>query len=84
MSWGVPHIPAPKRPRGDVGPSLFRQSIMVSFTARTTTRREIRAKSAGRAARAARAKAGTPKFPIHPPGYDPKAADAKPATKATK
>ncbi len=25
--------------------------------------------------------AGTPKFPVHPEGYDPKAADAKPAKK---
>jgi len=24
---------------------------------------------------------GTPKFPVHPEGYDPKAADAKPAKK---
>ena len=52
---------------------------MVSYTRQTTTRREIRAKGAGRAAKRARAKAGTPAFPIHPPGYDPKAADARPA-----
>lgn len=57
---------------------------MVSFTAKTTTRREIRAKSAGRASRAARAKAGTPSFPIHPEGYDPKAPDAKPALSTEK
>jgi hypothetical protein len=51
---------------------------MVSFTRHTTTRRELRAKSAGRTAKRERAKAGTPAFPIHPEGYDPKAADAKP------
>ena len=50
---------------------------MVSLTAKSTTRREIRAKSAGRASRAKRAKQGTPAFPIHPEGYDAKAPDAK-------
>lgn len=50
---------------------------MVSFTRFTKTRREIRAKSLGKAARRARAKAGTPAFPIHPEGYDPKAPDAR-------
>ncbi len=53
---------------------------MVSLTAKSTTRREIRAKSAGRAARAKRAKQGTPAFPIHPDGYDAKAPDAKPSS----
>lgn len=52
---------------------------MVSYTRQTTTRREIRAKSAGRAAKRARAKAGTPAFPIHPEGYDSQAPDARPA-----
>jgi len=51
---------------------------MVSYTRQTTTRREIRAKTAGRAAKRARAKAGTPAFPVHPPGYDANAADARP------
>ncbi len=51
---------------------------MVSNTRHTQTRREIRAKSAGTAQKRARAKAGTPAFPIHLEGYDPKAADAKP------
>lgn len=55
---------------------------MVSYTAKTTTRREIRAKSAGRKTRIARNKAGTPPFPIHPEGYDPKAADARPVSTA--
>jgi len=54
---------------------------MVSLTAKSTTRREIRAKSAGRASRAKRAKQGTPAFPVHPAGYDANAADAKPAAK---
>lgn len=51
---------------------------MVSNTRHTQTRREIRAKSAGTATKRARAKAGTPAFSVHPEGYDPKAADAKP------
>ena len=54
---------------------------MVSYTGKTTTRREIRAKTAGRASRALKAKAGTPAFPIHPEGYDPNAPDAKPQAK---
>jgi hypothetical protein len=51
---------------------------MVSLTAKSTSRREIRAKSAGRASRAKRAKQGTPSFPVHPAGYDASAPDAKP------
>jgi hypothetical protein len=50
---------------------------MVSLTGKTTTRREIRAKTAGRSTRTQRGKSGTPAFPVHPEGYDPKAADAK-------
>lgn len=50
---------------------------MVSNTRQTQTRREMRAKAAGKAAKRARAKAGTPVFPIHPEGYDPKAPDAR-------
>lgn len=58
---------------------------MVSFTAKSRTRRQIRAKSAGRARRALKGKSGTPSFPIHPEGYDPKAPDAKPqASEASK
>lgn len=52
---------------------------MVSFTQHTDRRRALRAKSAGRLAATKRAKLGTtPRFPIHPEGYDPNAADAKP------
>lgn len=50
---------------------------MVSLTRHTRTRREIRKKTAGRATGKVRAKDGTPAFPIHPEGYDPKAPDAK-------
>lgn len=56
---------------------------MVSYTRHTTTRREIRAKAAGRATKRARAQAGTPAFPIHPEGYDSKAPDAKPENAAS-
>jgi hypothetical protein len=51
---------------------------MVSATKHTQTRRAIRQRRAGRAAKRARFRAGTESFPIHPEGYDPKAADAKP------
>jgi hypothetical protein len=50
---------------------------MVSATQHTWTRRAIRQRRAGRLAKRARSQAGTPKFPIHPEGYDPKAPDAK-------
>jgi len=39
----------------------------------------MRASGAGRANKRARVKQGTPAFAVHPPGYDPKAADAKKA-----
>ena len=72
---GFPHIPRPRDP-----PVTLNQVFkMVSNTRHTQTRREIRAKSAGTATKRARAKAGTPAFPIHPEGYDPKSADAKPS-----
>jgi hypothetical protein len=51
---------------------------MVSNTRQTQTRREIRGKSAGSARKRFNAKNGTPAFAVHPEGYDPKAADAKP------
>jgi len=50
---------------------------MVSSTKQTETRRSMNASRAGRARKRAAAKAGMPAFPIHPPGYDPKAPDAK-------
>jgi hypothetical protein len=50
---------------------------MVSSTRQTERRRAIRASGAGRAQKRARVKLGTPVFPVHPPGYDPKAPDAK-------
>jgi len=55
---------------------------MVSYTRQTQTRREMRAKSAGRRDKRARAQAGNPAFPVHPEGYDPTAPDAKPAAPA--
>lgn len=38
---------------------------------------------AGRANKKARVKAGTPRFPVHPEGYDAGAPDAKKINKAT-
>ncbi len=50
---------------------------MVSSTRQTERRRELKSNKLGRAQRRARVQAGTPAFPVHPEGYDPKAADAK-------
>lgn len=50
---------------------------MVSSTRQSERRRVINKKRGGRDNKKARARAGTPAFPIHPEGYDPKAADAK-------
>lgn len=52
---------------------------MVSSTKQTERRRSIRAGNQGRTKTKARLRAGTPRFPIHPDGYDPKAPDAKKA-----
>lgn len=51
----------------------------MSLTQKTDRRRELNHKRAGKVQRRRRALAGTPPFPIQPEGYDPKAADAKPA-----
>jgi hypothetical protein len=50
---------------------------MVSSTRQSERRREINTRRAGRLKKKARQRAGTPAFPIHPEGYDPKAPDAK-------
>jgi hypothetical protein len=50
---------------------------MVSSTKQTWRRRDMNTARAGRSQKRARVKAGTPAFPIHPEGYDAKAADAK-------
>jgi hypothetical protein len=50
---------------------------MVSNTRQSQTRREMRHQSMGRGAAKLRAKLGTPAFPVHPPGYDANAPDAR-------
>jgi hypothetical protein len=50
---------------------------MVSNTKFSERRRAINTSRAGRADKRKRAKTGTPAFPIHPEGYNPKAPDAK-------
>jgi hypothetical protein len=50
---------------------------MVSSTRQSERRRNIRSGNAGRARKSAESRASTPKFPIHPEGYDPTAPDAK-------
>ncbi len=55
---------------------------MVSRTQKTERRRYNRDRSLARARKRQAAKAGTPVFPVHPAGYDPNAADAKPQKSA--
>jgi hypothetical protein len=50
---------------------------MVSNTKQTMTQRARRQKRMNRRRKRLMAKKGTPTFPIHPEGYDPKAADAR-------
>ncbi len=50
---------------------------MVSSTRQTERRRNLRAGNAGRNRKRTEAQGSTPKFPVHPPGYDQNAADAK-------
>jgi hypothetical protein len=57
---------------------------MVSATQQTSTRRAIRQRRAGRLAKRTRTQAGTPKFPVHPEGYDENAPDAKKASDESK
>lgn len=57
---------------------------MVSSTKQTENRRAARHSRAGREKARRRLKHGTPKFPIHPEGYDPKAPDAKSSEQASK
>jgi hypothetical protein len=52
---------------------------MVSLTCHSDRRRLIRKKTAGKANSKANIRRGTPKFPVHPEGYNPAAADAKKA-----
>lgn len=51
---------------------------MVSPTQQTKRRRYNRDRNLARARKRQAARAGTPKFPVHPEGYDPNAPDAKP------
>jgi hypothetical protein len=55
---------------------------MVSATQQTSRIRARKAKKNGAGSRRENKKSGTPAFPVHLEGYDPKAADAKPAPKA--
>jgi hypothetical protein len=54
---------------------------MVSSSQQYERIRKRKATTAGKRNKRALRRLGTPKFPIHPEGYDPKAADAKPAKK---
>jgi hypothetical protein len=50
---------------------------MVSFSKQTERRRRIRLQAQGKTNKSSYRRAGTPKFPIQPEGYDPNAPDAK-------
>lgn len=52
---------------------------MVSSTRQSERRRAMNKSRAGRANKRERLRVGTPRFPVHPEGYDPTAADAKKA-----
>jgi hypothetical protein len=55
---------------------------MVSNTQQTEKIRARRHKAMGSRRKRINRQAGMPPFPIHPEGYDPNAADAKPASPA--
>jgi hypothetical protein len=55
---------------------------MVSNTQQTKRIRARHRKRQGRRRKAILRKQSTPQFPVHPKGYDPNAADAKPAADA--
>jgi hypothetical protein len=55
---------------------------MVSSTQQFDRIRKRKATQNGKWNKRARRRQGTPAFPIHPAGYDPKAADAVPASAA--
>ena len=54
---------------------------MVSNTQQTRRIRRNRRKNSGKNRKRLMAKKGTPIIPVHPEGYDPKAADAKTSSK---
>jgi hypothetical protein len=54
---------------------------MVSATQQFNRIRKRKKTTAGKRNKRTLRRLGTPKFAIHPAGYDPKAADAKPAQK---
>jgi hypothetical protein len=56
---------------------------MVSSTQQFERIRKRKATTNGKRNKRERRKMGTPAFAIHPQGYDPKAADARPAKAAT-
>ncbi len=50
---------------------------MVSSTQQFERIRKRKATTSGKRNKRERRRLGTPKFPVHPEGYDPKAADAR-------
>lgn len=73
----ISHIPAPLNASAVVVPRRD-GIVMVSRSQKTKRRRYNRDRDLGRARKRKAAQEGTPVFPLHPEGYDPNAADAKP------
>jgi hypothetical protein len=57
---------------------------MVSSTQQFERIRKRKATTNGKRNKRERRALGTPVFPVHPEGYNPKAADARPVAKPTK
>ena len=75
------HIPRPsRRPSAGDAPT----ENMVSSSQQFERIRKRKATKNGKSNKRARRRIGTPAFAIHPEGYDPKAADARPAEAAKK
>ena len=63
------------------GPAGRLRAPMVSATQQSQRIRARKARTAGKRRKRDERAHGTPKFPIHPEGYNPQAADAAPAAK---
>lgn len=66
---------------GEFAPPDSELLTMVSSTQQFERIRKRKATTNGKRNKRERRAMGTPKFAVHPEGYNPKAADAKPASK---
>jgi hypothetical protein len=63
---------------GSAEPARLEATVMVSNTQQFERIRKRKATTNGKWNKRARRRLGTPAFPVHQEGYDPRAADAKP------